>query len=276
MIRREEVWLDPTEVALDPDNTNSMTKRQYAALVEAIKDTGGLTENIVVVDMTTDPEWTGEEQYMTVSGEHRLRAAIDAGIAEVPARVYTAAEWDKDMRDIQGVRHNAITGDFNPLKFSALVKRLSEKYGRDTTRELMKFTDKAKFDKLVDYVTANIPDEFKEQVDDAKRSGRMENIDQLSTILNEMFMNYGDTLPHNFMILDYGGKQHVWIKLEKETAKSLTRVRGELVRQHKSADDLFNALLQNEVVLDFISELPRLDKPDRGEIFRDSQQLNDQ
>lgn len=269
MSRREETWIDPRLVTFDADNSNSMTKRQYRALVDAVRDTGGLTENIVVVDMRGASDWPHvDKPFLCVSGEHRTRAAIDAGIAEIPARLFTPEEWDVEQREIQGVRHNAIGGEFNPARFAKLVAKLSEKYGgREAARDVLKFTDKSKFDKLVDYALKNLPEEAAEKVREAKRAGRMENIDQLSGIVNQLYSTYGDTLPVNFMIIDYGGKEHVWVRLGDDARQALREVRGQLVREHKNVSDLFQRLLTHPDVAKIISELPHADKLERGQIF---------
>lgn len=270
-MRRPEEWVDPTLIALDPNNSNAMTKRQFNALVEAVRDTGGLTENVVAVDMRDEPTWSDvEHPFLCVSGEHRTRAAIAAGIKEVPVRLFSPQEWDADQRDIQGMRHNILSGDFNAKKFANTVDRLATKYGsRENVRELLKFTDKAKFDKLIEYAVRGLPSDVREGVRKAQREGRVESVDQLSTILNQLMSAYGDTLPLGFMILDYGGKQHVWVRLTEPSRKALREVRGDLVRARKSLDAFMAAILtQHDVVRGIIEELPVVEEPDRGELYR--------
>lgn len=267
-MKRSEIWIRPQEVFFDPENANRLPPREFQALIDAIRETGGLTENIVVVDLRDDPTWEHPEQpFFCVSGEHRTRAAMEAGIEEIPARAFSSDEWDADMRAMINVRHNIIRGDLDPVKFAKLVNRLSAKYGRDKVRELMKFSDKAKFDKLVDSVTKALPKGVKEQVEKAAKAERIETLDQLSAIVNQAFQAYGNTIPYGFMVFSMGGKNHLWIRLDDETKKVMSGVQTLLSTERKSMNEFFRRLLQDDVVTDILNDMPSLDKPDRGNIF---------
>ena len=49
----------------------------------------------------------------------------------------------------------------------------------------------------------------------------MKTVDDLSRILNEMFSRYGDTLKHNYMVFQYGGKTHLWVMMNDKLKKKL-------------------------------------------------------
>lgn len=265
--KREEVWIDPRSVRLDPDNTNVMASREFMALIESIRETGGLSENIVVVDMRGDDSWPHPEPYHCVSGEHRTRAAIEVGLTEIPARIFQHDEWDADMRAVQSVRHNVVRGNLDAMKFAKLVANLSTKYGRERVREMMKFTDKSKFDKLVDGVTKSLPDDVRKEVKKAKDEGRIETIDQLSRIVNEAFKAYGDTLPLNFLVFDQGGKKHIWVRMDAPLKEAMDKAQRKLSSERKSMSELFTQLLTSDVAERIMHDLPTLSRPDRGSIF---------
>lgn len=268
MEKREEIWIRPQQVFFDPENANRLPPREFQSLIDAIRETGGLTENVVVVDMSADPDWEHPEQpFFCVSGEHRTRAAIEAGIEEIPARAFSHDEWDADMRSVLNVRHNVIRGSLDPIKFAKLVNRLGAKYGRDKVRELMKFNDKAAFDKLVDSVTKALPKGVKEQVEKANKQERIETLDQLSQIVNQAFQAHGNTLAYGFMVFSMGGKNHLWVRLDDETRKIMSGVQTLLSTERKSMNEFFRRLLTDEAVTDILNDLPSLDKPDRGDVF---------
>jgi hypothetical protein len=58
---------------------------------------------------------------------------------------------------------------------------------------------------------------MKKEFDAAK--DEIKTVDDLTTLLNRLFTKYGDTLPANFMILDFGGKEHIWVRLSKKQFK---------------------------------------------------------
>jgi len=72
----------------------------------------------------------------------------------------------------------------------------------------------------------------------------MKTVDDLSKLLNSMFAKYGDTLPYGYMVLDYGGKDSVWLRLSNETKKSVLSVGKMCVDKHRTVDAIIGGLVQ--------------------------------
>ena len=80
------------------------------------------------------------------------------------------------------------------------------------------FADEEEFDHLIQSARDSLPTaEMKKEFDAAK--DEIKTVDDLTTLLNRLFTKYGDTLPANFMILDFGGKEHIWVRLSKKQFK---------------------------------------------------------
>ena len=95
-----------------------------------------------------------------------------------------------------------------------MVNSFNKKYGNDVMAEMMGFSDEKEFDKFYKQIKESLPSDLADKLDEVK--DQIKTIDDLSIILNRLFNEYGDTLPYGFMILDYGGKDSVWIQATKE------------------------------------------------------------
>jgi phosphopentomutase len=111
------------------------------------------------------------------------------------------------------VKDNVIHGKIDIHKFTKLYESLNEKYGKEVIAEMMGM-ETTEIDKLVRYALETLPDQLKKKLQAAK--GEIKTIEDLSTILNRLFNEYGDTLQHHFMIIDYGGKDSIWIQADNE------------------------------------------------------------
>jgi len=103
-LKSEEI--DPREIVLLDVNAHFMPQETYARLVENVKRDGILTSvplcDTIVVD--------GVKRRRVLSGNHRVQAAIDAGIEKVRV-LYVDRELPKDQKLGIQLSHNSIVGE---------------------------------------------------------------------------------------------------------------------------------------------------------------------
>lgn len=222
-------WLHPNE-----DNPNKMGKRDFDLLCDNIEKVG-ITDPILVKRM-------GKKNYRIVGGHHRWEAAKYLGFKEVPCTIITDANFDDEMESFQVVRHNMIKGKLDPESFMKMYKKYEEKYGVAELQELFGFSDEDEFKKLVNATAKSLPKEMQKEFKDAALE--LKTIDELSALLNRMFTNFGDTLNHGYMIIDYGGKKSVWLRATGKTMKSLDLLGEICVQQQRTMDDIVGGIVQ--------------------------------
>lgn len=260
---KPEVMLNVSLLHFDEENTNEQDDVTFNALVEQIQESG-FTENIVVVDHTGDPNWKDiERPYMVISGNHRGRAAEVLGMEQIPARVWTWEEWDDDYSTFQNIRHNVLKGKLNPVKFTKMFTDLAAKYGEQATKDMMMFMDEEAFKKVYMDSTSQLPKELRDQLDKSKKD--IKTVDDLSNLLNTLFSTYGDTLAHDYMVFDYGGRSHIWIRMDEKTKKKMDDIKSQVMVERVSMNELFKVLLE-DYADDVMPKLERIDSPDIGDL----------
>lgn len=93
--------VDPRTLRLLDVNARYMTQQQYARLVENIRRDGVLTSVPLVCQV-------GEDR-VVLSGNHRVRASIDAGLETIPI-MFLEGELPKQRRVAMQLAHNAVAG----------------------------------------------------------------------------------------------------------------------------------------------------------------------
>ena len=180
-------------------------------------------------------------QYTIIGGHHRLEVAKLLGYEEVPCTVIDDPEFDDDQEKFQLVRMNVIRGKMTPQKFIDLYNSLSTKYASDLMADSFGFADEEEFNKLVASMTKGLPKQMQKEFAEAAKE--IKTIDGLSKVLNEMFTNYGDTLPHGFMVVDFGGKESVWVKLNPGVREHLMNVGKLAVAANRTMDDILGEII---------------------------------
>lgn len=200
------VWIDPDDMVPNPGNPNQQDDETFNGLVGAITDEGWTDPAKVVWD-------EARGKYEIVGGEHRWRAAKVLG-TKCPAIPLPAEMYDRDRRDWVMVKDNMLRGKLNPEKFAQLYDRMAKRYDADVLRTLMGFTSEDAFRKIYKETKAALPPELAKALEDAK--DEIKTIDDLSTVLNRLFREHGETLPSDFMVFSYGGKDVLWVRADKE------------------------------------------------------------
>lgn len=250
-------------------NPNEMDEAEFNLLYDNIEK-AGCTDPLLV--RPKRPEEITPEKPAThkiVGGYHRWEVCKLHALEEVPVTIITDPEFDADMEKFQIVRHNIIRGKMNPKKFMSLYQSLQGKYAEDVAAELFGFAEEEEFRKLVSATANSLPPEMKQAFKEASKE--IKTIDDLTILLNRLFSNYGDTIPYGFMVFDFGGQDHIWLRMKHGQKKEFYAL-GDLCRENGVAmDGVVTAMVQliaqkNEAVLDalapLIADLPTLDIPD--------------
>ncbi len=110
---------DPKTLTLLEVNAHFMTKEKFDALVENVRRDGVLTSVPLVY---ADPD-DGTE--LVLSGNHRTRAAIEAGLAEIPVLLIDQKLSRQQQVAIQ-LSHNSIFGEDDPDTLAMLYEELDD------------------------------------------------------------------------------------------------------------------------------------------------------
>ena len=113
-------------------NARYMRHETFARLVENIRADGGLTGNtpfawLVHDDATQQPVMDGEGKpvYEVLSGNHRVKASIAAGLTEIDICL-TDDYLPPDRRAAIQLSHNAISGEDDPATLKTIYEGISD------------------------------------------------------------------------------------------------------------------------------------------------------
>lgn len=201
-------------------NPNEMPKKEYELLVETIKESGFIDPITVV------PRPDGET-FAINGGAHRWKACQEAGLKEVPVDILIDDRWqDEDLQKFQNVRSNVLHGKMNPEKFLALYNEMVNKYGKEAVTRKMGYADDAGIKKIVKSIAremkASLPPEMAKQFEEQAKEART--INDLERIIQHLFQEHGDSLKYNFMILSWGGKEHVYVAMSKKVWQAMKKI----------------------------------------------------
>jgi len=197
------------QILESPENPNEQDEAVFDKLVEGIKE-DGFDEPCIVVPQI-DPEGKGTGYYIMVSGHHRKKGGELTGMKKIPCIIKEG--WDEDVRKIQLIRRNQLTGNFNPEKFTKLFNDMSKKYDKGVLRQMMAFTKNDAFRKVYREIEKTVTPAQRKKLAEAKES--IKSVDDLSSILNTIFKEQGSDLNHGFMVFSFGGKNHHYFKTDK-------------------------------------------------------------
>lgn len=229
-------FVDIGTLEKNPLNPNSMDVESFNLLVENIERVG-FTDPVLVI-----PHPEREGMYRIVGGEHRWEAAKLLGFDEVPITVITDENFSEDESKFQIVRHNIIHGKMSAKKFTDLYNSLSADYTEEVASMMFGFTDEEEFKKLISSTRKSLPPELKKQFDQAK--SEIKTIEDLSTVLNRLFSQYGDTLPYGYMIVDFDGKDSIWLRLKMSDRKNFLDLCATARKENRTVDSLMSNILK--------------------------------
>lgn len=258
-LRRESLSVDvliPNE-----DNPNEMTDQQFNLLCQSIEE-GGFIDPLYVRDL-------GNDTYRVVGGHHRLEVGKLLGFEEVPCTIVDNDKLGEDLEKFQMVKLNTIHGQMSPQKFAKLYEQLSEDYQDEVMQEMMGFASQEEFNKLIKTTGASLPPEMKQEFKEAAKE--IKTIDDLALILNTLFTKHGDTLDYNYMLVDFGGKESIWLRMTKKQKVAFLKLADQCRKEHRSMDAIMEGLIlslcdHGEAVLEeIIASTPEVTIPEDSE-----------
>lgn len=217
---RHDLDYVPVDRILPNDwNANEEDEITFDALVDEVSETGFI-DSLTVVPMD-------DGTFRIIGGEHRWMAAKASGAQEVPCLILRGEKWkDEDLQKFVTVRMNVIRGKLNPEKFARLYEEMAAKYGAEQLQKMFGFVDKKAFKKIVKGVTKaakqSLPKELHGEMDEKAKDAKT--VDDLNTIVQEMFQKYGDTVGHSFMIFTHGKQEHIYIQMNQKMRKAMDKV----------------------------------------------------
>lgn len=234
----ETVMIDVRKIMPNEWNPNVMPADLFNELVENIDGPMGYVQDIVVSPIPKEDQVDGFE-YKIIDGEHRFDALRLLDVTEIPCKVQFMTE---DEMKFQTVKMNRLRGSFDRKKFNSLVQDLLGRYSLEEVAAKMSFTDPTELEGMIDHARDSLPTpEMKDEFDKAKSEIRT--VDDLSDVLNRLFNKYGDTLPANFMILDFGGKEHIWVRIDPRKFKAVQSQAREVMAHGYTFDSFLTHLI---------------------------------
>jgi ParB/RepB/Spo0J family partition protein len=228
---KESVKIPINKLSTREDNPQEMSDKKFNDLVQKIKEEG--FRNPIYVRPISDGN------YEIYAGYHRYKAAIVLGYEELPAYV---DEIDEDRAKFNMVKDNIVQGKLSAEKFTLLFNDLSKKYGEELTQEMFSL-DESEMEKLYVQVKESLPKELQDKLEESKEN--IKTVQDLSQILNYIFNEYGDTLDYSFMIFDFMGKDHLWIRTNKELWTKLIKIRKECEEKKTDINEYILEIFQN-------------------------------
>lgn len=226
-----------SEIEANPWNPNEFGAEVFEMLSENISEVDFL-DPILVVPLPGGG-------YRIIDGEHRFEAMRMRDAEMIPCVVVDPERFPELIQKFQTVRMNQIRGKMNLSKFREMVHGIQTEH--DMSLEdiafNMGFTDFDEFESLVAAAREVLPDEAKGEFDKAK--SQIKTVDDLNLLLNRLFAKYGDTLPYNFMVLDFGGKKHLWVRMKADEYKRVVNKAREVMTWGYTFDSLLARLILN-------------------------------
>lgn len=216
-------------------NPNEMSKAAFNMLVSNMEQTG-ITDALLVRALPTG-------RYRLIGGNHRLDAAELLGFTSAPCSIITDPDFGDDAERFQIVRMNMIRGKLNPKKFVQLYNALDTKYESDLMAEAFGFEDEDQFKRLIGEMAKTLPSSLQDKFKEA--AAEIKTVDGLSKLLNQMFTKHGDTLPWGYMLIDFGTKESVWLRMHAVDKKKFLDVAAMCVEKKRSVDSLMRLVLQS-------------------------------
>lgn len=235
-------YLSVDELLPNSWNPQSQTDATFERLVSEITEVGFIDPCEVV------PMDNGF--YTIIGGEHRWRAAKQAGLEEIPCLILQGKKWmDADLQKFVTLRLNSIRGKVDPEKFASLYEEMAEKYGKEPLSQLMGYTDAKVFDKLVNGIRKglkkSLPPELMAEFDKAAKSAKT--AEDLEKIVQMLFAKYGDTVDLSYMIFTYGKQEHLYISMSSKVRKAMKKLCQYAEHTKTDINELMAAIVEGGV-----------------------------
>ena len=248
--KKIEIRMVPVDrIVCNDYNPNTMNDAMFNELVRDMEQ--GFLQPILVVPFKDED---GKTMLRIVDGEHRYNGMMTIGMSEIPCVVARGDLSESERAQmIKTVRMNKIRGGLNQKKFDSLVNRLASEMPLDELAEEF-IMDPGELEKLISQEREKLPNEdMKKALDAAKNE--IKTVDDLSTVLNNLFAKYGDSVQFNYMVIDWGGREHLWVRLKDKKEYIGLRKKCEMIRSHGvTADSVIMHVINTYLVEEFVKE----------------------
>ena len=248
----EEVHLPEVEM-IDIDlidkndkNPNEMGAGEFNLLVDNIHRLGFIEPCQVIP--------TDEGRYTLFGGHHRFEAMKLCEAEAIPC--YVIYDMSEEEAEMYMVRMNNIRGKISYDKLRKLYAEHSKNHSDEILQDMYGFSEVEEFQKIVKKAGNNLPEHLKEKFKEASKE--LKTIDDLSNLLNRLFAEHGDTLPYGYMFIDYGGKNSIWVRVDRKTYKDVKKVSEMCMARKRGFDQLLKGLMRRieaEKLEDLVDEI---------------------
>ncbi|MEM3554236.1 MAG: ParB/RepB/Spo0J family partition protein [Candidatus Micrarchaeaceae archaeon] len=250
MRRIKVVYVPLEQIEPNPWNPQVETDQEFQLLVESVRETDGLVEAILVrplegVDLSAvkmeDGVWVyrGPGRFQIIHGEHRYKALQALGASEAPCVVIEA---DDEFAKFLSVRLNQLHGKFDPQRLWALIQSFGKSYRMEYLARKFGFTSEDALRKLVKKVAEQLPESVRFKY--AKAMKEVESIQALSDIIHRIFNEHGNQLEFSYMIFEWGGHNHIWVRMSEEMARYMFAFVDRCAEENRDvAQAIFEAVL---------------------------------
>ena len=241
MVEKFKKWDIAVEIPVDqiipdPLNPNVMDDETFNQLVEMIQEYG-FDEPLQVTLYDGNKE--GEDTfYMIVGGEHRYRAAKVLGFEKIPCVVKDIP--DDLERHTALVRRNLVHGELDKTRFNKLIKDIQDRHnnvdiallgrnmGFKSEEEMARYIEQEKIEKEKKEKTA------KKAAEESTNNDSTAIVNNVSYALNDIFSQYGDTIPMGYMFFAYKNKLHMIVQEDKALYELVRGLAEKLQRDNQS------------------------------------------
>lgn len=212
-------------IEANPWNANLLSNKLFDKLSRELETTGFIQPIHVVP--------TEDGKYRIIDGEQRYTAAKLLDMRQIPCIV---SENDRlvsneDQQKFATMVANNLRGKWDKRKLREMIEDLATRFTLDELTENMAFEDEDYLAELILDARASLPsEEMKREFDKAREE--IQTVDDLSALLNRLFTHYGETLEYGYMVLDYGGKDHLWVRLNTKQDFQRARQAAQFVREY--------------------------------------------
>lgn len=221
-------------------NPNVQSTITFNNLVERIRELG--FEDPLKVAPCNCSEIEGEH-FVTIGGEHRLKAAKVLSYTEIPCFVHK--DWNEQKQRLETVRDNVIKGDLDDRKFTALVKSLNEEYEL-THEDIQKLMG---FESVTEYTKHILKEKTKKErrfieglMSDVKKESHA--VDSLTDLISNIFATSGDTLDQNYMAFAYKGRNHYLILMNRKLYDLMDIISNDLGKKGEDMAEFIRVALE--------------------------------
>lgn len=237
-------------------NPNEQDEETFNELTADIKK-DGFDEPIIVVE---DDAALGT--YKIISGEHRWRAMKVLGKTQIPAVVKKG--WDEVAQKLKTVRRNLLRGRLNPTKFTKLINDIKRVYDVDHAKiaSEMGFRDEKEYWRNYRQERVNRDEAAQGILTETRKELTM--IDNLSVVLNEVFSQYGDTVPQSYIFFMHKKKMHLLVGMDGSLCSAVELLTGHMKETGKDANSVLTEAIHEQLKKLGVEIEPKTEEAEAG------------